>query len=133
MVTRARSWRDPDSNRGHHDFSRVHRSLALRPKSLQESRFWAIDSAGLRSRDVRKLHPFVGGLGHETPLVAQRARFAYERGGDDSGVCRRCGAAGRGCSAVLMRNLKARPQVADLFGKKGRAWLAATEAGQAQG
>jgi len=32
-----------------------------------------------------------------------------------------------------MRNLKARPQVADLFGKKGRAWLAATEAGQAQG
>ncbi len=37
------------------------------------------------------------------------------------------------CSAVLMRNLKARPQVADLFGKKGRAWLAATEAGQAQG
>jgi transposase len=30
-------------------------------------------------------------------------------------------------SAVLMRNLKARPQVADLFGKRGRVWLAATE------
>jgi transposase len=30
-------------------------------------------------------------------------------------------------SAVLVRNLKGRPPVSDLFGEKGRAWLAGLE------
>ena len=31
------------------------------------------------------------------------------------------------CHAVLARNLKGRPPMSDVFGKKGRQWLAALE------
>jgi transposase len=41
-----------------------------------------------------------------TQLIRQRTRIKNE------------------ISAVLVRNLKGRPPVSDLFGKKGRAWLA---------
>jgi transposase len=43
------------------------------------------------------------------------------------GLVKRCTAIKNEIGAVLVRNLKRRPEVTDLFGRKGRVWLAAVE------
>ncbi len=60
-------------------------------------RVWISDE---RTRLLRRL------TSRRTQLIRQRTRTKNE------------------ISAVLLRNLKGRPPVSDVFGKKGRAWLA---------
>jgi hypothetical protein len=69
-------WRDPDSNRGHHDFQTVVRSS--RTSGKVPARQPVFGSEG-RDQEVRKLHAIVGTVGHETPLVSQWPGYAQVR------------------------------------------------------